>query len=125
MDIAPDGLAPWVYTPTAPKPVVTITPVIGVAVNSAPKLVGGKAFVVTFPVTQAETGGPLKAAGATVVVHPYLGTTVVPHTESFAAGKVKMTFTAPKTAKGKTVTVRLTVKVGSKQASKAVNLKVA
>jgi hypothetical protein len=50
---------------------------------------------------------------------------VIKHAESFTGGTAKLVFTVPKTAKGKTLKVKVTIANGKRSATKVVTYKIA
>jgi len=128
-DVMPDGSGTLTYTLTAPPapppppaaPVV-VKPVIGMPVVTPLKPVAGKRVSVTFPVTRSDTGLPMTSG--TMVCDPFVAGRVLPHSESFKAGKARLSFAVPKTAKGKQLKVKLTIKAGTQSATKVVTFRV-
>lgn len=125
VDRAPDG-GVWSYemtsatTPT-PMPVV-VKPVIGAPVITPLAAAAGKRMTVTFPITRSDNGRPMTAGRMTCV--PSVAGKVVAHTESFAAGKARLSFVVPKTAKGKLLKIKITIEAGSSSATRIASLRV-
>lgn len=95
-------------TPTVPA---TVKPVIssGVAVHSA---TAGHSFVVNFHVMRSDNSEKLTTG--TMISNPSVGGKVIyPHWESFKNGLASVLFTIPKTAKGSTLSVPVTIKLGT------------
>ena len=126
-DYAPDGVATWTYDLTAPKPTPTPTPtvvkpVFGAVVTVPAKPVAGKKVVFTLAVNRSDTGAPLTTG--TMVCDPSVAGKVLKHAESFTAGKAKLAFVVPKTAKGKLLKVKVKIVTGTQSATKVVTYKV-
>jgi len=128
-DRAPDG-GTWSYMlsipppPPAPAPVApagAVKPVIG-APTITPAATAGKHVTVTFPVTRSDNGEPLTTGR--MICDPSVQGTVITHAESFTGGTAKLSFTIPKTAKGKLLKVKVTIKVGGKSTTKVATFKV-
>lgn len=112
-DVAPDQ-GSWVYDIAGPtQTLMTLaTPVIGKATLVPAKATAGKRLTVSFPVSVLK---PASLAGAKVVGTASVGGKSVAHTTSLAGGAVKVSFLVPKTAKGKTAKVTLTVTTPSSE----------
>jgi hypothetical protein len=107
-DVAPNT-GSWAFD-------LALTPVIGAPVTTPPRPVAGKRFTVAFPVTRSDTGTPLPTGRMTS--DPSVAGKVIPHAESFKAGKAKLSFLVPKAAKGKQLKVKVTITAGAKSATK-------
>ena len=125
-DMAPDGLGTWTYDVTpappptpapTPKPVV-VKPVFGRILTSFP--VAGKRVKYTIQVKRSDTGAPLRTGK--MVCDPSVAGKVLPHTEQFKNGVASLTFVIPKTAKGKTLKVKVRIVVGKQSALKVTTL---
>lgn len=132
VDRAPD-IGTWTYdisaaaapppppTTTSAAPTTTmylfLTPVIGKPVTVPARVMAGKRVTVSFPVTRSDDGKPL--ASGKMVCDPSVAGKVVPHTESFKGGVARLSFVVPKTAKGKQLTVKLTITAPSYQGKDA------
>jgi hypothetical protein len=89
----------------APRPArIVIGRPVAVPAHAQP----GKPFSVTFAVTRAATGAPVRAG--TMICDPSVVGVVIPHTESFRSGIARLAFLVPADAGGKAVTVRLTIR---------------
>ena len=131
IDVAPDaGL--WAFDTTAaptppptppptPAPVV-VKPVFGAFSTVPAKPVAGKKLVYTLAVNRSDTGAPLTTGR--MICDPSVGGVVIKHAESFTGGTAKLTFTVPKTAKGKALKVKVTIVNGAQSATKIVSLRV-
>lgn len=126
IDTAPDtGL--WAFDTTTPAPTPTpaplvVRPVFG-AVGTVPaKPVAGKKVVFTLAVNRSDTGAPLTSGR--MICDPTVAGKVLPHAESFANGNARLAFVVPKTAKGKQLKVKVTIKVGTQSATKVTTFKV-
>ena len=132
LDVAPDsGL--WAFDAVAPKPAPTPTPtpaptpaavrpVIGAPVTTPLAAVSGKRMSVTFPVTRSDNGQPLTRGR--MICDPSVRGKVVQHTESFKAGKARLSFLVPKTATGKVLKVKVTIESGGQAATKITTFRV-
>jgi hypothetical protein len=101
----------------APVQAAVIVPVIGTGFSTPTALTAGKSVVLSFPVTDASTGASLTTVTA-MIGNPRLGGTVVRHVEHFGNGYATIAVKLPKTAKGKSLSVALTIKVGDQSTSK-------
>jgi hypothetical protein len=97
-------------------------PVIGAAVVKPLKAVAGKRLTVTFAVTRSDNGLPLTAGK--MLCDPSVAGKVIPHVESFKAGKATLSFLVPEAAKGKQLKVKVTIKAGTQSATKIVTFPV-
>ncbi|HYA09058.1 MAG TPA: hypothetical protein VEG24_05670, partial [Gaiellaceae bacterium] len=116
VDTAPDG-GRWTYDLTQPAVVVK-------AVISAPKTLpavptAGKRFTVGFAVTRSDTGAPLTSG--TMICDPSVSGKVISHAEQFSRGVAVLTFVIPKTAKGKILKVKVTIKLGTQSTTRIAN----
>jgi len=130
-DQLPEGNAmfPYVLTtppppaPTPPAPTPSAyKPVIGAPVTTPAIAVAGKRFTVAFPVTRSDTSEPLTTGK--MVCDPSVAGKVIVHAESFKGGTAKLSFVIPKTAKGKLLKVKVTIKAGTGSATKVATFKV-
>ena len=96
--------------PTTTAPTVAVKPLIGAPATTPARAVAGKRFTVSFPVTRSDTGKPL--ASGTMTCDPSVNGKIIQHAESFGNGTARLSFVIPKTAKGKLLTVKLTIKAG-------------
>jgi hypothetical protein len=130
-DEAPDGNTLWVYmltggqqttsTTTSTTTTTTTTQTnVAKAVIGAPKVAGrmaaGMHISVSFPVTRSDTGGPLTTGK--MICDPSVQGEVIAHAESFTGGTAKLSFTIPKTAKGKLLKVKVTIKAGNQSTTR-------
>ena len=116
-DVAPDDGA-WSYDlATAPPPKSTTTPaavvkpLIGKPVTTPAVATAGKPFTVSFPVTRSDNGMPLTTGR--MICDPSVQAKVIKHAESFRGGTARLSFTVPKSAKGKVLKVKVTIKAGT------------
>ncbi len=109
---------PPVQTPAQP----VVKPKIGAPMTLPAAPVAGKRFTVSFPVVRSDTGAPLTRG--TMICDPSVNGKVITHAESFKNGTAKLSFTVPKTAKGQTLKVKVTIKSGSQSATRIVNFRV-
>ena len=130
LDVAPDsGL--WAFDVVVPTPAPTPTPtptpapaavkpVIGAPARAPAAVVAGKRLTVTFPVTRSDNGRALTSGR--MICDPSVTGKVIPHAESFRAGKARLSFLVPKTAKGKLL--KVTITSGSQLATKIATFRV-
>ncbi len=59
-----------------------------------------------------------------MICDPSVAGKVISHTESFKAGIARLSFLVPKTAKGKLLKVKVTIKAGNQSATKIVAFRV-
>jgi hypothetical protein len=113
-------------TPTVPAPappaVVKPKPVFGKALAQPARPLAGKRFTFTLAVKRSDTGVPLKTGK--MVCDPSVAGKLLKHVESFHAGRVRVSFVLPKTAKGKLLKIKLTIVSGGQAATKVVSYKV-
>lgn len=127
-DEAPDA-GVWTYAlskapppPPAPAPAPAVKPVIGAPSTTPAKVVAGKRLAVVFPVTRADTGASLTKG--TMVCDPSVSGKVLPHSEQFTTGKARLSFTVPRSAKGKAVKVKVTIKLGAQSTTRIATFQV-
>jgi hypothetical protein len=100
-----EDAVPAVAVPASVKPVIST----GVAAH---KPIAGHPFVVNFHVTRSDNSEKLMTG--TMISNPSVnGKVIYPHWERFDNGVASVLLTVPKTAKGKMLTVPLTIKLGS------------
>ena len=136
IDLAPDsGLWPFdavapppppttttTTTTTTTPPPVALKPVIGAPAATPARPASGKRMTVTFPVLRSDNRKPLLRG--VMVCDPSVAGKVIKHAESFKAGKARLSFVVPNTAKGKVLKVKVTIKVGSKAATRVATYRV-
>jgi len=110
----PPALAPLPVT-SQPKTVALIEPVIGKPVIR-PLPAAGKAVLVSFKVTSSDTGA--KLTNGRVSCDPSMQGKPLVHATQFRNGTANVRFTIPKTARGKLLKVRLTIKLGGRSATR-------
>ena len=126
-DFAPDE-GSWTYDlssppPPAPvKPAAPVKPLIGAPSAGPAKPVAGKSMTVVFPVSRSDTGAAL--VEGTMICDPSVAGTVVRHTERFADGKARLSFVVPKSAKGRQLKVKVTIKLGTQSATRIATYRV-
>jgi len=107
---------------TPPPPLVVqpavVRPVFGKPVALPPRPLAGRRFTFTLPVRRSDTGALLRTGR--MVCDPSVAGRVIRHAESFRAGKARLSFVVPKTAKGKLLKVKVTIKNGTQSATKIV-----
>jgi len=96
--------------------------VIGAPVTTPLRVVAGKRLTVTFLVTRSDNRQPMTRG--TMICDPSVAGKVIRHAESFKAGKARLSFLVPKTAKGKQLKVKLTIRAGTQSATKIVTFPV-
>jgi hypothetical protein len=123
MDLAPDG-GRWMYdlTPVTVKPVQVVKPVIAAPTNAPAVATAGKRFTVSFSVTRSDDGSPMTTG--TMICDPSVSGKVIQHAEKFANGVARLSFTIPKTAKGKLLKVKVTIKAGNQASTRITTFKV-
>ena len=88
----------------APRtPPLVVRPVLGKPAAAPTKPVAGRRFTFTLPVTRSDTGAPLRTGK--MDCEPSVAGKLLTHTDSFTAGKARLSFVVPKTAKGKLLKV--------------------
>lgn len=124
-DRAPDTFT-WIYDIAGPPTSMTVflMPVIGKPTIAPTRMVAGKRVTLTFPVTRTDEEQPKPLASGTMVCNPSVGGKVLPHTESFKNGVARLSFVIPKTAKGKTLKVKVTIKAPSYRGEDGVSISV-
>jgi len=115
-DLSAAGSAPSTTTTTttsAPTRSLTtsLSPVIGKPAAVPVRPVAGKRLTLSFRVTRSDDHKPLMSGK--MVGAPSVAGKLVPHTESFTRGVVRLSFIVPKTAKGKQLRVKVTIKAPS------------
>lgn len=113
--------APVVPAPPKP-PVVVVKPVFGKPLAQPPLPLAGKRFTFTLPVKRSDTGAPLRVGR--MVCDPTVSGKLIRHTESFTAGKARLSFLVPKTAKGRLLKVKIKIGSSGQSATKVVTYKV-
>jgi hypothetical protein len=103
--------------PRATESVAVVEPAIGKAVAKPAAVLAGRHVVVTFPVTDANTGGAVTAV-TMMSSNPKINGTIVKHVEHFANGFATVTLKVPKAATGKKLSVALTIKTTDGSASR-------
>jgi hypothetical protein len=127
-DVAPDD-GTWSYVlsappppPPTPSPSVVVKPVIGTPIVNPARAIAGKRMTVVFPVTRSDTGAPLTTGK--MICDPSVSGKVIRHAESFKGGKARLSFLIPKSAKGKLLKVKVTIKVGGQSVTKIASFRV-
>ena len=93
-----------------------VKPLIGTPTLSPAKPAAGKRLTIVFPVTRSDTGAPL--VNGTMICDLSVAGKVIPHGDQFKNGTARLTFVVPKTAKGKLLKVKLTIKARGRSAAK-------
>jgi len=107
---------------SAPPPVVKtpqglpIKPVIAKPATIPARLAAGKPAFVRFKVTRSDTGAGLTSGR--MICDPSLNGKAIRHREQFRHGLATLRFTVPNGARGKTLKVRLTIKLANRSASR-------
>lgn len=126
LDRAPESgvwsydLSPATTTTTTAK--AAVKPRIGAPTTTPGRAVAGKRFAVAFPVTRSDTGAPLTSGRMTC--DPSVQGTVIGHVEQFKGGVARLSFTIPKTARGKLLKVKVTIRLGSQSTARAAAFRV-
>jgi hypothetical protein len=97
-------------------------PVIGKLVTVPAQPQAGKRFTVSFKVTRSDTGAALTTGK--MICDPSVAGQVLRHAESFKAGTARLSFVVPANAAGKLLKVKVTIKAGSKSATKVATFRV-
>jgi hypothetical protein len=105
-----------------PGPPVVVKPVIGKPVAQPAQPRTGRSFKVTFRVTWSNDGSALTSAS--IATKTSIASKAVPHRYSFGAGRLTMSLTVPRTAKGKQLKVTATVRAEKRATTKIVTYKV-
>ena len=92
------------------------------AARAAGTPLAGKRFTFTLAVKRSDTGAPLTAGR--MVCDPSVAGKLIRHAESFKAGKARLTFLVPKTAKGKQLKIKIKIVSGGQSATKVFTYKV-
>ena len=103
--------------PPPPPPPAVIKPVIAAPTTTGAPL-AGKKFSVVFSITRSDDGSSLTNGVATCVAT--IANKALACAESFKGGTARLSFHIPKTAKGKALKIKLTIKAGSQSASRTV-----
>ena len=80
------------------------------------KPVAGRQFTFSLPVTRSDTGAPLLTGK--MACAPSVAGKAIRHTESFKAGKARLSLVVPKTAKGKLLKVKITITASGQTAGR-------
>ena len=122
-DVAPDdGMWTFDLSPTPPPPApltppaAVLKPVIGAPTATPSKPVAGKQFTIVFPVTRSDNGAVLKQG--TMICDPSVAGKVLRHAEQFKAGNARLSFADPRGTKGKSLKVKVTIKVGTQSTTR-------
>jgi CotH protein/lamin tail-like protein/uncharacterized protein DUF11 len=89
-------------------------PILGTPVGSPAKPVAGRRFTFVLPVTRSDTRAPL-STGKMDCDPSVSGRTLV-HTDSFKAGKARLSFVVPRSARGKLLKVRIAITAAGRTA---------
>ena len=109
---------------SAPSPPLAVKakPVFGKALAQPTQPLAGKRFNFILTVKRSDTGARL--TGGRMVCDPTVAGRLIRHTESFKAGKARLTFLVPKTAKGKQLKIKVKIVSGSQSTTKVFTFKV-
>jgi hypothetical protein len=112
---APSTTTTTSTTTSAPARSLTmfLTPVIGKPAAVPARPAAGKRLTLSFRVTRSDDDKPLASGKVTSAVS--VAGKLVPHTQSFTRGVARLSLLVPSTAKGKRLTVKLTIKAPSYQ----------
>jgi hypothetical protein len=105
------GFLTWVYDIAGPTKTMTelVSPTIGKPVIVPARLDAGRRVTVSLPVSWKPEGTVRPVAVGKLVGDPSIKGRVIAHTESFRNGVARLSFVVPKTAKGKTIVVKVSV----------------
>jgi hypothetical protein len=125
-DRAPDT-GTWTYelSKPPPPPITTapvVKPLIGTPTLTPAKPIAGKRLIVVFTVTRSDTGAPLTQG--TMICDPSVAGRVIAHSEQLKNGKAQLIFVVPRTAKGKLLKVKLTIRTSGGSSTKVANFAV-
>ena len=113
-------------TPVAPllPPTVVekVKPVFGRVLAQPPVPLAGNRFTFTLAVKRSDTGAPLTKGR--MVCDPSVAGKLIKHTESFKAGKARLSFVVPKTAKGKQLKIKIKIVSGGQSSTRVLTFKV-
>jgi hypothetical protein len=113
---SPVGAPPLVVAPQNPlTPPLVVRPVLGKPVAAPGKPVAGKQFTFSLRVTRSDTGAPLLTGKMDCA--PTVAGKLITHTDSFKAGKARLSFVVPRTAKGKLLKVKIAITASGRTAS--------
>ena len=116
----PPQLPPPVTPPGTPQTPVTppllVRPLLGKPVGVPAKPVAGKLFTFSLPVTRSDTGARLLTGK--MACNPSVAGKTIGHAESFKAGKARLSFVVPKTAKGKLLKVKIAITASGQTAGR-------
>lgn len=121
-DLSTPPPAPLTPPAPAPAPAPALKAVIGAPSVTPARPVAGKQFTVVFPVTRSDNGAALTRG--TMICDPSVAGKVIRHSEQFRGGKARLTFAVPRAAKGKTLKVKVTIKVGAQSATKVASYRI-
>jgi hypothetical protein len=118
-DATPVDRAPaegeWIYDINGPTRSVThvVKPLIGKPALVPARPRPGQRVTVSVPVKQAQGGKLVPLTRATMSCNPAIAGRTISHAESLKNGLARLSFVVPKTAKGKTLKLTLTIKAAS------------
>lgn len=92
---------------------IVLTPVIGKPATVPARPAAGKRLTLSFRITRSDDAKPLPSGKMTSTVS--VAGKPIPHTQSFTRGVARLSLLVPSTAKGKRLTVKLTIKAPSYQ----------
>ena len=116
IDRAPDSGSWTVDLKPTPRPVIGKP----TAIPAAP--IAGKRFTVSFRVTTSDSGKPLTKG--TMTCDPSIAGKVLKHAESFTRGTARLVMTAPESAKGKQLKVRVVITSAGQSATRVATYRV-
>jgi hypothetical protein len=108
-------------TPSPPPPVAPVLPVISPAVVW-PSPTAGKRATTSFLVIRSDNNNPLSEG--TMIAIPSVAGKVITHGQQFKNGVARVSFVVPKTAKGKLLTVKVTITSSGGSATRIATLSV-
>jgi len=99
-----------------------VKPVFGKPQTQPRLAVAGKRFTFTLAVNRSDTGTPL--TGARMACSPAVAGKLLKHAESYKAGKARLSFVVPKTAKGKQLKITIKITSGAQATTRLYSYKV-
>jgi hypothetical protein len=105
----------WIYDINGPTRSVThvVKPLIGKPVLVPTRPRAGRRVTLSVPVKQAQGAKLVPLTRATMSCNPTIAGRTIAHAESLKNGLARLSFVVPKTAKGKTLKLTLTIKAAS------------
>ncbi|HEY6015481.1 MAG TPA: hypothetical protein VIU16_01745 [Gaiellaceae bacterium] len=108
---------------TTPVQTADIRPLIGKPTIVPTRAIAGKRLTVSFPVTRGIDGSPLPSGR--MICDPSVAGKPIPHSEQLRNGTARLALTLPTYAKDKLLTVKVTIKLGTKASTRTATFRVA